>query len=80
MEMGLINWIRRRDRLGASARLMKELAEEDTKGYRNIMRMAVVKFEELLPFHFNVPSPILLAERTQLVLRQLMCTCFSTRR
>jgi hypothetical protein len=33
---------------------MRELAEEGPKGYRNIMRMAEVKFEELLPFHFNV--------------------------
>ncbi|PNF22512.1 hypothetical protein B7P43_G14377 [Cryptotermes secundus] len=44
----VLDWIRRRDQLGASARLMRELAEEDPKGYRNIMRMAEVKFEELL--------------------------------
>jgi hypothetical protein len=34
----VLDWIRRRDRLGASAHLMRELAEEDPKGYRNIMR------------------------------------------
>ncbi|PNF36794.1 hypothetical protein B7P43_G09633 [Cryptotermes secundus] len=44
----VLDWIRRKDRLGASACLMRELAEEDPKGYRNIMRMAEVKFEELL--------------------------------
>ena len=44
----VLDWIRRRDRLGASASLMRELAEENPKGYRNIMRMAEVKFQELL--------------------------------
>lgn len=41
-------WIKRRDRLGASGTLIRELAVEDPKSYYNIMRMSVKKFDELL--------------------------------
>lgn len=41
-------WILRRNRLGASETLLKELALEDSEGYRNHLRMSEEKFEELL--------------------------------
>jgi len=34
-------WLRRRDRLGASATIMKELAAEDPKSYYNTQNMDV---------------------------------------
>ncbi len=41
-------WIARRDELGASLRLIWELAQEDPSSYRNIMRMNETDFNELL--------------------------------
>lgn len=41
-------WILRRNRLGASATLLKELALEDKEGYKNHLRMSEEKFDELL--------------------------------
>ncbi|XP_023312161.1 uncharacterized protein LOC111692397 [Anoplophora glabripennis] len=41
-------WILRRNRLGASETLLKELALEDKEGYRNQLRMSEEKLEELL--------------------------------
>lgn len=41
-------WILRRNRLGASETLLKELALEDKEGYRNHLRMSEEKFDELL--------------------------------
>jgi len=42
------DWIRKREQFGASALLLKELAEEDHFAYRNIMRISQTKFDELL--------------------------------
>lgn len=41
-------WILRRNQLGASDTLLKELASEDKEGYRNHLRMSEEKFDELL--------------------------------
>uniref|UniRef100_A0A8D8TUQ0 Nuclease HARBI1 n=1 Tax=Cacopsylla melanoneura TaxID=428564 RepID=A0A8D8TUQ0_9HEMI len=41
-------WILRRNQLGASNSLLKELAMEDKEGYRNHLRMSESKFDELL--------------------------------
>ncbi len=41
-------WIARRAELGASSRLIRELAQEDPCSYRNIMRMNETDFKELL--------------------------------
>ncbi|KAI4455677.1 hypothetical protein MML48_9g00012276 [Holotrichia oblita] len=41
-------WILRRNRLGASETLLKELALEDKEGYRNHLRMSEERFDELL--------------------------------
>jgi hypothetical protein len=41
-------WIRKRNQLGASGTLMKELASGDSYSYKNHLRMSVEKFEELL--------------------------------
>lgn len=41
-------WILRRNQLGASNTLLKELALEDKEGYRNHLRMSEEKFNELL--------------------------------
>lgn len=41
-------WILRRNRLGASESLLRELALEDREEYRNHLRMSEEKFEELL--------------------------------
>lgn len=54
-------WIGRRDRLGASATLLKELASEDPRSYYNIMRLTVPKFEELL----EMISPLIQKEDTR---------------
>jgi hypothetical protein len=37
-------WILRRNQLGASEILLKELALEDTEGYRNHLRMSEEKY------------------------------------
>lgn len=42
------DWISKREQFGASALLLKELAEEDHSTYRNIMRISQTKFDELL--------------------------------
>lgn len=42
------DWIKRRNVLGASARLLKEIAIEDPESYKNFMRLSPSKFEELL--------------------------------
>lgn len=41
-------WIRRRDQLGASSLLLKELADEDVKEYRMCIRMTPRQFDILL--------------------------------
>lgn len=41
-------WISRRDKLGASCTLLKELAEEDPTAYRNSLRISTTKFNTLL--------------------------------
>lgn len=38
-------WIDRRNQLGASATLLKELASEDRGAYKNIIRMSAENFE-----------------------------------
>ena len=48
------NWIQGRKELGASSRLIKELSIKDPTSFFNLMRMSVVKVEELL----NLVSPI----------------------
>jgi len=42
------NWIARRESLGASNRLFRELSSEDPQEYRKHMRKSVEKFDELL--------------------------------
>ena len=42
------NWIARRESLGASNCLFRELSSEDPQEYRKHMRMSVEKFGELL--------------------------------
>jgi hypothetical protein len=42
------SWILRRNDLGTSARLFKELELEDPSSYANILRLSVPKFKELL--------------------------------
>jgi hypothetical protein len=42
------NWIARRELLGASNCLFRELSSEDPQEYRKHMRMSVEKFDELL--------------------------------
>ncbi|KAI4468039.1 dna-directed rna polymerases i ii and iii subunit rpabc2 [Holotrichia oblita] len=42
------DWIRRRNMLGASATLLKEIVSEDPESYKNFMRLSPEKFEELL--------------------------------
>jgi hypothetical protein len=42
------NWIARRESLGVSNCLFRELSSEDPQEYRNPMRMSVEKFDELL--------------------------------
>lgn len=42
------NWILRRDELGCSSTLMKELATEEPEDYKNVLRMSETKFQELL--------------------------------
>lgn len=42
------NWIKKRNQYGVSETLLKELAVEDTEGYKNHLRMSEEKFEELL--------------------------------
>lgn len=41
-------WIGRREKLGASTTLLRELVAEDPNAYRNILRLTQVKFDELL--------------------------------
>nr|XP_022911187.1 protein ALP1-like [Onthophagus taurus] len=41
-------WISRRDKLGASCTLLKELAEEDSTAYRNSLRISTTNFNKLL--------------------------------
>ena len=42
------DWIAKRDIFGASNTLLKELAAEDSKEYRNVLRMDSAKYEALL--------------------------------
>lgn len=42
------DWIRKREKFGASTLFLKRLAEEDLSVYRNIMRLSQKKFDELL--------------------------------
>lgn len=42
------NWVGRRDELGATATLFRELATEDPLDFKRHLRMSVEKFEELL--------------------------------
>jgi len=42
------DWISKKEKLGATAFLLKELAEEDPVAYRNIMRLSQTKFDDLL--------------------------------
>lgn len=56
------DWIRRRNNLGASATLMKELSMEDPKSYHNIMRLSILKFDELL----ELVTPFIKKEDTKL--------------
>ncbi|KAB0802689.1 hypothetical protein PPYR_04875 [Photinus pyralis] len=41
-------WVGRRDRLGASSTIFRELAEEDPLEFKRILRMSVGQFNELL--------------------------------
>jgi hypothetical protein len=42
------DWLSRREQLGASARLLLEMREEDIEGYKNHLRMLPHQFDELL--------------------------------
>ena len=80
-------WINRRDTYGAYHALLKELSNEDQKGYKNFLRMDLNSFNELL--HLVEPhikkqdslmrKPISPAERLALTLRFLatgnFCYC-----
>ena len=44
----LKEWIARREKLGASTNLLRELAAEYPADYMNVLRISSVKFEELL--------------------------------
>ena len=46
--MWVREWIGRRDKLGSSATLLRELAIDDFQSYRNIMRLAITKFQVFL--------------------------------
>ena len=73
-------WINRRDTYGAYNALLKELSNEDQKGYKNFLRMDLNSFNELL--HLVEPhikkqdslmrKPISPAERLELTLRFLV--------
>jgi hypothetical protein len=54
-------WIMRREELGASARLFQELQAEDPETYRNVFRMSVPKFQELL----ELIEPLIKKQNTQ---------------
>lgn len=41
-------WIGRRERYGASSTLIKEMKNEDTTAYRNMLRITVKQFDDLL--------------------------------
>nr|CAI5834690.1 unnamed protein product [Callosobruchus analis] len=41
------DWIRRRNELGASSRLLRELAEEDPSSYMNVLRLSLPKFQRI---------------------------------
>lgn len=40
-------WIKRRQELGASSRLLQELKEEDPQTYRNVLRITASQLQEL---------------------------------
>lgn len=42
------SWIEKRDKYGASSRLLRELKDEDPLAYRNMLRLNSSKFDELL--------------------------------
>lgn len=55
-------WIMRREKFGASARLLQELQEEDPETYRNVLRMSAPKFQELL----ELVEPLIKKQNTKL--------------
>lgn len=48
------DWIARREKYGASSTLIKELKDEDTAAYRNLLRMDVVQFDNLLQMVYEL--------------------------
>lgn len=56
------SWVLRRQALGASNRLLRELAEEDPDAYLNHLRMNKEKFDELL----TMVSPLIQKENTMM--------------
>ena len=46
--MWVKKWVARREKLGSSNNLLKEMALEDAGVYRNVLRIGLEKFEELL--------------------------------
>lgn len=48
------DWIARREKYGASSTLIKELKEEDTAAYRNLLRMDVDQFDSLLQMVYEL--------------------------
>jgi len=48
------DWIARREKYGASSTLLKELKDEDTAAYRNLLRMDVVQFDNLLQMVYEL--------------------------
>ena len=46
--MWVKKWVARREKLGAFNNLFKEMALEDAGVYRNVLRIGIEKFEELL--------------------------------
>ncbi|XP_035209442.1 uncharacterized protein LOC118183933 [Stegodyphus dumicola] len=55
-------WLLRRKTLGCYENLMRELALEDTEGYRRWLRMDTATFEEIL----SLVSPIISKQDTQM--------------
>ena len=56
------SWVLRRQALGASNRLLRELAEEDPDAYLNHLRMNEAKFDELL----TMVTPLIQKENTMM--------------
>lgn len=52
------DWIASREKYGTSSTLIKELIDEDTAAYRNLLRMDVVQFDNLLQMVYKLIKSI----------------------